>query len=149
MDKYLSVKIVDAEQMTRYEAFKKGYHRIAVGDDIHNQPNDNGYHIQYETGYESWCPAKEFEDRNKILNELRSTAIGMCSNDYKERFKAEYIQLAIRYKSLVNLCIKWDNSQLDFIPTCPREMYDDQLVVMKQYLDILEKRAEIENISFD
>lgn len=149
MDKYIGTRIVDAEKMTRYEAFEKGYHRIAVDDDIHNQPNDNGYHIHYETGYDSWCPAEEFEDRNKLLNSLRETAIGMCSNDYKERFIAEYKQLALRYKSLANMCIKWDNSQLDFNPTCPRELYDDQLLAMKQYLNILEKRAKIENINLN
>ena len=149
MDKYIGTRIVDAEQMTRREAYKKGYYRLAEGDDIHNYQDDNGYHIHYETGYDSWCPAKEFEDRNKLLNALRETAIGMCSNDYRERFIAEYKQLALRYKALVNMCIKWDNSQLDFSPTCPRELYDDQLVAMKQYLDILEKRAKIENINLD
>ena len=149
MDKYIGVRIVDAEQMTRREAYKKGYYRLAEGDDIHNYEDDNGYHIHYETGYDSWCPAKEFEDRNKLLNSFRETAIGMCSNDYKERFIAEYKQLAFRYKSLVNMCIKWDNSELDFTPTCPRDIYDDQLLAMKQYLNILEKRAKIENINLN
>ena len=141
MDKYIGIRIVDAEQMTRHEASKKGYYRFAEDDDIHN------YH--YETGYDSWCPAKEFEQRNKLINPLRETAIQMNSNDYKERFVAEYKQLALRYKALANMCIKWDNSQLDFTPTCPREIYDDQLGFMQQYLHILEKRAEIENINLN
>lgn len=149
MDKYIGVRIVDAEQMTRREAYKKGYYRLAEGDDIHNYQDDNGYHIHYDTGYDSWCPAKEFEQRNKPINPLRETAIQMNSNDYKDRFIAEYKQLSLRYKSLANMCIKWDNSQLDFTPTCPREMYDDQLSVMQQYMRILEKRAEIENINLD
>lgn len=149
MDKYIGVRIVDAEQMTRYEAYEKGYYRVAKDDDIHTYENGNGYHILYETGYHSWCPAKEFEQRNKPINPLRETAIQMNSNDYKERFIAEYKQLALRYKSLVNMCIKWNNSQLDFTPTCPREIYDDQLLYMKQYLDILEKRAKLENINLN
>jgi len=149
MDKYLNVKVIEAEPMYRHEAYKKGYHRLAEGDNIHNQPNDYGYHICYETGYNSWCPAKEFENRNKPLNSLRETAIQMNSNSYEERFIAEYKQLSIRYKTLVNMVIKWDNAQLNFIPTCPREIYDDQLLAMKQYLDILEKRAKIENINLN
>mgnify|MGYP006988862676 CR=1 FL=1 len=149
MEKFINFKIVEAEPMYRREAYEKGYHRIANGDDIHNQPNDYGYHIVYETGYHSWCPAKEFEQRNKPTNPLRETAILMNSDDYKERFVAEYKQLAIRYKALANMCIKWDNSQLEFKPDCPREMYDDQLLVMKQYLNILEERAKIENININ
>ena len=149
MDKYIGVRVVDAEQITRREAYKKGYYRLSEGDDIHNYQDDNGYHIHYETGYDSWCPAKEFEDRNKPINPLRETAIQMNSNDYKERFIAEYKQLSLRYKSLANMCIKWDNSQLDFTPTCPREMYDDQLSVMQQYMRILEERAKLENINLD
>ena len=149
MDKYIGVRIVDAEQMTRYEAYKKGCYCIQEDDDIHNHPNDNGYHILYETGYNSWCPAKEFKQRNKPINPLRETAIQMNSNDYKDRFIAEYKQLSLRYKSLANMCIKLDNSQLDFIPTCPRELYDDQLVAMKQYMNILEKRAKLENINLN
>jgi hypothetical protein len=149
MDRYIGTRIVDAEQMTRREAYKKGYYRLTEGDDIHNYQDDNGYHIHYETGYDSWCPAKEFEQRNKPINPLRETAIQMNSNDYKDRFIAEYKQLALRYKALVNMCIKWDNSELDFIPTCPREIYDDQLLCMKQYLSILEKRAKLENINLN
>ena len=149
MDKYIGVRIVDAEQMTRYEAYKKGYYRLAKGDYIYNYQDDNGYHIHYETGYDSWCPAKEFEDRNKPLNHLRETAIQMNSNDYQERFIAEYKQLAIRYKALANMCIKWDNGKLDFTPTCPREVYDDQMLAMKEYLYNLERRAKLENINLN
>lgn len=149
MDKYISVISIDAEQMTRREAYKNGYYKLTGTDDIHNYPDDNGYAVRYETGYKSWYIAKEFEAKYKPLNPLRETAIQMNSNDYKERFIAEYKQLALRYKSLANMCIKWDNSQLDFIPTCPREIYDDQLLAMKQYLNILEKRAKIENINLN
>lgn len=149
MDKYIGTRIVDAEPMYSYEAYEKGYYRLAQNDDINNRPNIPGYHILYETDYHSWCPKEEFEQRNKPINPLRETAIQMNSNDYKERFIAEYKQLALRYKALANMCIKWDNSQLDFTPTCPREMYDDQLSAMQQYLYILEKRAKIENINLN
>lgn len=149
MDKYIGVRIVDAEQMTRYEAYKKGYYRLAENDDIHNYENDNGYHIHYETGYDSWCPAKEFEERNKPINPLRETAIQMNSNSYKDRFVAEYKQVKIRFDALSKMCHKWDQQHLEFDPTCPREMYDNQLLYMRKYMIVLEARADLEGIKLD
>ena len=151
MDKYISFKIVEAEPMYRLEAFKKGYHRIAEGDDIKNQPNDYGYHILYESGYHSWCPAKEFEERNKPLNPLRETGVLMNSNDYKERFVAEYRQLQIRYNKLskhldnITNCIE----DKEFSVTAPIEVYYDQLNYMLGYIKTLEKRAKFENINLN
>ena len=151
MDKYISFKIVEAEPMYRLEAFKKGYHRIAEGDNIKNQPNDYGYHVLYESGYHSWCPAKEFEERNKPLNPLRETGVLMNSNDYKERFVAEYRQLQFRYNKLskhldnITNCIE----DKEFSVTVPIEIYYDQLSYMLGYIKTLEKRAKFENINLD
>ena len=39
---------------------------------------------------------------------LEDTANMMCSDDYKERFKAEYYQVVIRYKKLKNMLERWD-----------------------------------------
>lgn len=51
---------------------------------------------------------------------LADTVEGMNSADYKERFKAEYYQLKIRFVGLMNMCGKWDRNELTFEPTCPR-----------------------------
>ena len=40
---------------------------------------------------------------------LSETVEMMNSTDYKERFKAEYNQLAIRYRALKTMLDKWDN----------------------------------------
>ena len=77
---------------------------------------------------------------------LKNTIPMMESESYKERFKAEYFQLAIRLQKLRDMVEKWDNGTLDFEPTCPREMYDKQLMSMSQYLDVLEERAKIEGV---
>lgn len=77
---------------------------------------------------------------------LEETAAWMLSTDYKDRFKAEYAQTAIRYKKLDGLLKKWDMDVLDFKPLCPRSAYDIQIAAMKQYLAILETRAVIEGI---
>jgi hypothetical protein len=80
------------------------------------------------------------------MKELKDTVDGMLSSDYKERFKAEYYQLKIRFDKLYSMVRKWDERRLDFAPTCPREIYDDQLKYMYNYLKVLKNRAEIENI---
>ena len=80
---------------------------------------------------------------------LAATATLMISEDYKDRFKAEYIQLKNRYEGLKRMIDNWDNSTLSFTPTCPRALYNFQLRAMKDYLDILEVRAKIEEISLE
>lgn len=78
--------------------------------------------------------------------ELRDTVEMMNSSDYKERFRAEYFQLKIRYDKLRTMLTKWDNGKLEFTPTCSRSIYDAQVQGMQQYLTTLEKRAAIENV---
>ena len=78
--------------------------------------------------------------------ELRDTAILMVSSDYKERFKAEYYQLKIRYEKLKYMLQKWDNGELNFTLDCPRFIYNVQLQGMQQYIASLEARAAIEKI---
>ena len=81
--------------------------------------------------------------------ELRDTVSLMESTDYKDRFKAEYYQLAIRYKGLKAMLDKWDNGTLQFEPTCPRSTYNMQIKAMADYLAVLEARAVMENIVLD
>lgn len=79
--------------------------------------------------------------------ELKDTVEMMISEDYKERFKAEYCQTKIRYGKLKYMLKRWDNGILDFIPTCPRSTYDLQITAMENYLAILEARAAMEGIA--
>lgn len=78
------------------------------------------------------------------LNDIISL---MRSADYKERFKAEYWQLRERLRNLAELLNKWDAGTLDFTPTCPREILDEQYAVMDKYLSILFHRAAIESVT--
>ena len=80
---------------------------------------------------------------------LAETVEMMNSTDYKDRFKAEYYQLAIRYKGLKAMLDKWDNGTLQFEPTCPRSTYNMQIKAMADYLAVLEARAVMENIVLD
>lgn len=81
--------------------------------------------------------------------ELKDTVESMLSEDYKERFLAEYNQTRIRYEKLKSMCEAWDAGKLNFEPTCPRGLYSDQLHFMKCYLGILETRAIIEGVKIE
>ena len=77
---------------------------------------------------------------------LNETVEMMNSADYKERFKAEYLQLKIRMEGLSNMLRKYKEGTLNFTPSCSYDLLDGQLIVMDMYAVYLKKRAEIENI---
>lgn len=78
--------------------------------------------------------------------ELKDTIKLMESEDYKERFRAEYYQTKIRYDKLHRLIIKMEAGTCDFTPSCSLEIHKEQAKYMGMYLHILEVRAEIEKI---
>lgn len=87
--------------------------------------------------------------------ELKETVPEMISEDYKERFKAEYKQTKIRYERL-----KASNARIEAAyetseePTpveepkhdCPLHLLQKQQRLMGEYLHVLEIRAVIEGI---
>lgn len=91
---------------------------------------------------------------------LKDTVDLMCSEDYKERFKAEYYQLKIRYEKLKNLNNRIEayeqdmyNANVEFIKKvkkpevrCPNELLLKQQEIMRELLHVLEVRAILENI---
>lgn len=78
--------------------------------------------------------------------ELKDTVEMMNSAEYKERFKAEYQQVVIRYRKLAAMLEKWDNGELNFTPTCPRSTYNMQVRAMTDYIAVLEARAVMEGV---
>lgn len=78
--------------------------------------------------------------------ELKDTIELMQSDDYKDRFRAEYYQTKIRYDKLHAMIIKYEAGTLDFKPNCPLLTLNNQASFMGQYLKTLEIRAEIEGI---
>lgn len=91
---------------------------------------------------------KEKKEKNKM--ELKETIELMCSENYKERFIAEYHQVKIRYDKLKNFCNKIEvETMLGKEVTkhdCPIELLREQQKYMGLYLSVLEKRALIENV---
>lgn len=91
--------------------------------------------------------------------EFKESAKAMLSSDYKERFKAEYIQTKTRYEKLkafntkieASLGSKCNPEGRDFgveEPThdCPVDLLREQQRIMGEYLHILELRAVFEKI---
>lgn len=94
-------------------------------------------------------PPKANKKKGNENMTYQDTATMMLSDDYKERFKAEYWQLKIRYDRLYVMTTRWDKGYLDFEPDCPRSLYSLQIDSMKQYLAVLEARAKIEGIGLE
>lgn len=109
-------------------------------------------------------PPGEF--RPKKYERLIDTANPMVSEDYKERFVAEYWQTKIRYEKLKkrntmaeayrrameakhyeNVIPRGDIKELPH--DCPNEMLAAQQHIMGEYLHILEMRAVLEGIALD
>jgi len=60
MSKFIGVKLVDAQPMTR------GEYNVLKGWEIpaDEDPKDPGYMVRYSSNYVSWCPEDEFEKQN-------------------------------------------------------------------------------------
>lgn len=79
--------------------------------------------------------------------ELKDTVTLMESDDYKDRFKAEYYQTKIRYEKLHKMITKYEAGTLNFEPKCSIDLLKKQASLMGNYLYTLEIRAEIEGIN--
>lgn len=145
MVNYIGIKKIKAEPMTRGDYNKFRGWNIPENEN----PNDNGYIVKYSDGYISWSPKSVFEEAyDEIGNKpLIDTVVLMKSNDYKERFIAEYQQLVIRYKGLKKMLDNWDKGELSFVPACSRSTYNKQIKSMVDYIAVLEVRAVMEGIN--
>lgn len=59
MKKYIGTKQIEAEPMTRGDAW--GKHLLREKPIVDNF-DDPGYHVKYKDGYESWSPSEVFEE---------------------------------------------------------------------------------------
>lgn len=86
------------------------------------------------------------------MKELKDTVENMTSDNYADRFIAEYDQAKIRREKLKAFADKIELAEVYHIGTapehkCPLNLLREQLRAMESYLSILEKRAIIEGIS--
>lgn len=113
------------------KAYKKGYYECL---ETINLAKADAFHSAIEKGY---------------IMELKDTIKDMCSEDYKERFKAEYWQLRIRRHKLAVMLNKYHAGDLQFTPDTPIEILEAQLGTMNTYVMLLKHRAEIEGIDLE
>lgn len=144
-EKFIGTKEIEATPMTRGEYNKYRGWEIPQNEN----PNDDGYLLKYNDGYISWSPKKQFEDTYKKIGEkpLYDTSLLMKSDDFKERFRGEYMQVKIRYDGLKSMLEKYKAGTLNFQPKCSYELLFEQLIYMDNYIKTLEERAKIEDIS--
>ena len=83
------------------------------------------------------------------MMELKDTIQMMVSEDYKERYRAEYWQTKIRFDKLCRMIDQYKEGTLLFVPMCPIEILRLQLDSMSWYLTHLLGRAQIEKICLD
>jgi hypothetical protein len=78
--------------------------------------------------------------------QLDETIEGMLSADYKERFKAEYLQAVIRRDKLEAMLVMYADGTLPFKPNSSIALLKAQTNVLGAYVNILKLRAEQEQI---
>lgn len=68
---------------------------------------------------------------------------------YKRRLKIEYKQVKKRYRRLHKMINKYEAGTLEFELNCPIDLLKRQKKAMGEYLNCLELRAEIENVTLE
>lgn len=145
MEKYLFTSNIFARLSEIVEADSEK----EVMDKIRNQKS---FEIKQEdlNVYPASIEIRKIKKKEKNNMELKETVELMNSEDYKERFVAEYHQVKIRYEKLKNFCNKIEVETMlgkevtkhDY----PLELLREQQKHMGLYLSVLEKRALIENV---
>ena len=142
--KCIGVRFVDAQQMTSNVA-KEIVYRIG------NNNNCDGYEVTYEDGYKSWCPKDTFRKHNSVVTDeklAKAYETILLSSNYKEYLKAEYIVLHHKIDVLKSLIDAVDKGLLK-VDSKLYLIYLEQIANLLKYKDILERRAELEDIKLD
>lgn len=102
MKKYIGTKQIEAEPMTKGDAFGKHLLREGIYAEDFDKP---GYHVRYEDGYESWSPKDVFEKAYKVadsfldrlyiehsdlIEKFEKCAVFVDSEKFREAIKEDY-----------------------------------------------------------
>ena len=80
---------------------------------------------------------------------LAETVGLMLSEDYKDRLKAEYWQVKLRYNDLHEFLIKYEAGMETISPPEKSQLMQLQARVMEKYLKLLEERAMLEGVALE
>ncbi len=124
MKKYIGTKQIEAEPMTRGDAW--GKHLLREKPSTKNF-DDEGYHVRYEDGYESWSPKDTFEKAYKI------------ADTFLDRL---HIEMRDLYEKMDKLSPFIESGKIDEIVT---DKYQNHLLrlqhrIMSRYINVLECR---------
>lgn len=84
MKKYIGTKQIEAEPMTMGEAYDKGFLQAGRVPNESEKAND-GYHVKYQDGYESWSPKNVFEKAYNVA-ETPADRMQIEEDEVCERF---------------------------------------------------------------
>lgn len=82
------------------------------------------------------------------IHSIRDIYPYLTSEDYKNRFIGEYLELGYRLHKLEVIIDKAKDNLLDFPLSCPITLLMTQAENMTAYQRVLEVRAEVENVTF-
>ena len=125
MKKYIGTKRVEAEPMTMGQAYERGFLQVGrVPSDV-EQYNKPGYHVKYADGYESWSPAKPFEEAYKLAD----TAL--------DRMLIEGEELTVKLEKLQAFI---GTDKFDSLDEATKAMLVAQAKIMTEYQCVLNQR---------
>lgn len=125
MKKYIGTKQVEAEPMTMGQAYEKGFLQVGrVPSDV-EQYNTPGYHVKYADDYESWSPAKPFEEAYKLAD----TAL--------DRMLIEGEELTVKLEKLQAFI---GTDKFDSLDEATKAMLVAQAKIMTEYQCVLNQR---------
>lgn len=124
MKKYIGKKQIEAEPMTRGDAW--GKHLLREKPSTENF-DDDGYHVRYEDGYESWSPKDTFEKAYKI------------ADTFLDRL---HIEMRDLYEKMDKLSPFIESGKIDEVVTDKYQNYLLRLQhrIMSRYINVLECR---------
>ncbi|WP_455636827.1 DUF2829 domain-containing protein [Parabacteroides sp.] len=85
MKKYIGTKQIEAEPMTLGEAHDRGFLQVKRVFEDGERDND-GYHVKYQDGYESWSPKDVFEKAYQVA-ETHIDRLCIEKKDLAEKFE--------------------------------------------------------------
>lgn len=127
MKKYIGKKQIQAESMTKGDAFMQNLLRSDNTPTTEEEKQEPGYKVVYEDGYVSWSPAETFEKAYR------------CIDTYIDRLLIEKDELHEKLEKLDTFTTTEAYANLEYKD---RHLLDVQYIVMRQYEEILTERIE-------
>lgn len=127
MKQYTGTKTIKAMPMTMGEAYERKLLKEGVKPS-ECETNKAGYLVEYEDGYQSWCPAEPFEKAYKPSE----TAL--------DRLRIEYSELRERFRKLDEYTNIGFDKLVEMVGVNQAALLGVQHMLMKNDLEVLELR---------